>query len=151
MSKKISLYVKIIYIYIFFYRMTRKISGLLKNFRIAMLPCYQGFSLSVIYGLCIEAPSRKSRTTQPPSQFGFCNAVGVVFRMKIKPIPLDFPTHKPYRSEVHLLNQELLQFGPPMHCCKPTRFIWSTVRLRFRNSISGHRFQNTRKFYYNDF
>ena len=31
---------------LFFYRMIQKISGLLKNFRIAMLPCYRGFSLS---------------------------------------------------------------------------------------------------------
>ena len=28
--------------------MTQKISGLLKNFRIAMLPCYRGFSLSAL-------------------------------------------------------------------------------------------------------
>ena len=31
---------------LFLYRMIQKMSGLLKNFRIAMLPCYRGFSLS---------------------------------------------------------------------------------------------------------
>ena len=30
------------------YHMTQKISGLLKNFWIAMLPCYRGFSLSAL-------------------------------------------------------------------------------------------------------
>ena len=33
-------------IILFFYRMIQKISGLLKNFRIAMLPCYRGISVS---------------------------------------------------------------------------------------------------------
>ena len=42
-SGKISWYTKMILI---FYHMTQKISGLLKTFRIAMLPCYRGFSLS---------------------------------------------------------------------------------------------------------
>ena len=35
--------------------MTQKISGLLKNFRIAMLPCYQGFSLSATRKLLVRA------------------------------------------------------------------------------------------------
>ena len=39
------LHLKII---LFFYRMIQKNSGLLKNFQIAMLPCYRGFSLSAL-------------------------------------------------------------------------------------------------------
>ena len=50
--KKMSLYMNII---LFFYRMTQKISGLLKNFRIAMLPCYRGFSLSDIVLVWLSA------------------------------------------------------------------------------------------------
>ena len=46
-SKIFSLCTKII---LFFYCMIQNNSGLLKNFRIAMLPCYLGFSLS---GLCL--------------------------------------------------------------------------------------------------
>ena len=41
------LYTKIL---LFFYHKTQKISGLLVNFRIAMLPCYRGFSLSGVGG-----------------------------------------------------------------------------------------------------
>ena len=40
-------------IILFFYRRTKKNSGLLKNFRIAMLPCYQGFSLSALLTLSL--------------------------------------------------------------------------------------------------
>ena len=45
-SANFSLYTKII---LFFYHMTQKISGLLKNFRIAMLPCYWCFPLSALH------------------------------------------------------------------------------------------------------
>ena len=48
MSEFFLLHTKII---LFFYRMIQKISGLLKNFRIAMLSCYRGFSLSEL--LCL--------------------------------------------------------------------------------------------------
>ena len=42
-------YYFIISYHIIFYHMTHKISGLLINFRIALLPCYQGFSLSALH------------------------------------------------------------------------------------------------------
>ena len=42
-SENFSLYTMII---LFFYHMTQHFSGLIKNFRIAMLPCYRVFSLT---------------------------------------------------------------------------------------------------------
>ena len=51
-----SLYTKIT---LFFHCMTQKISGLLKNFRIAMLPFYRGFFLSAhIHIVCLFLPGR---------------------------------------------------------------------------------------------
>ena len=61
--KFVSLYTKII---LFFYLMIQIISGMLKNFRIAMLPCYLGFSLSAwLTHLLLESSS------WPFSQFSF--------------------------------------------------------------------------------
>ena len=61
--KKISFYMNII---LFFYPRTHKFSGLLKNFRIAMLPCYRGFSLSgsnkVKFSKCKESVFLNSTT-----------------------------------------------------------------------------------------
>ena len=45
-SENLSLYTKII---LFVHCMTQQFSGLFNNFRIAMLPCYRGFSLSVSF------------------------------------------------------------------------------------------------------
>ena len=67
MPGNFSLHIKII---LFFYRTTQFFSGLLNNFRIAMLPCYWGFSLSAWFTPILEKCQNMSRKRKCLKKFG---------------------------------------------------------------------------------